>query len=79
MRVSKRLREYFTIPTLISLSLTYSKLIKIVKTINLLPNKFLYSVRDASGNKIYINTPRLNQFFIKLKVKSKDKAVTILS
>ncbi|OCL03056.1 hypothetical protein AOQ84DRAFT_382026 [Glonium stellatum] len=56
----KRLGDFPTIPTFVFLGLTYGALRYIIDGINLTPEDFIHSVKDASGAQVYAGLGGLN-------------------
>ena len=61
MRISKMLKQFikisrFSLPTLVSLNLSYDEIIEFAENLDLTLGNLTYSVKDASKNQIYVDT-----------------------
>ena len=46
---------HFSLPTLVSLNLSYNEIIELVENLDLTLGNLTYSIKDASRNQIYAN------------------------
>ena len=46
---------HFSLPTLVSLNLSYNKIIEFIENLDLILGDLTYSIKDASRNQIYTN------------------------
>ena len=59
-RISKMLKRFikishFSLPTLVSLNLSYNKIIEFIENLDLILGDLTYSIKDALRNQIYAN------------------------
>jgi hypothetical protein len=63
----REIKQYFTIPTIVSTRLTYSKLQSICKDLGLSLDKLIYYLKSNNGRQIHTNDLEFFKFLADLK------------